>query len=101
MKLPPYFGHLTNNLVYRRLAPGLLKRLKERREERGNPSNKLFSWLSQELGYPEMLVHLGTVVGLMKLHTNYEAFEKQLDQIAPIYPKVPGLFDDPRDWEPR
>jgi P63C domain len=33
MKLPQYFGKLTNNLVYRRLAPGLLRRLKERREE--------------------------------------------------------------------
>ena len=27
------------------------------------------------------------------------AFEKQLDQIAPIYPESPGLFDDPKDWE--
>jgi hypothetical protein len=33
-KLPQYFGHLTNSLIYRRLAPGLLKKLKERREER-------------------------------------------------------------------
>src|SRR5436305_10300203 len=45
MKLPQYFGHLTNDLVYRRLAPGILKRLKERRSERGSPSNKLFCWL--------------------------------------------------------
>jgi len=35
MKLPQYFGHLTNNLIYRRIAPGLLHKLKERREERG------------------------------------------------------------------
>jgi hypothetical protein len=39
------------------------------------------------------------VVGLMKLHSNYEAFEKQLDQVAPIYPEHPGLFDNPKDWE--
>jgi hypothetical protein len=101
MKLPQYFGCLTNNLIYRRLAPGLLKRLKERRSERGSPSNKLHSWLSMDTGFPEVLVHLGTVVGLMKLHTNYEEFEKQLDTVAPIYPEIPGLFDDPKDWEPR
>ena len=99
MKLPQYFGVLTNNLVYRRLAPGLLKRLKERRSERGSPANKLHSWLSADVGFPEVLVHLGTVVGLMKLHTKYEDFERQLDTIAPIYPEVPGLFDDPKDWE--
>lgn len=99
MKLPQYFGHLTNDLVWRRIAPGLLKALKERREERGRPSNKLFQWTSEELGKPELLLHLGMVVGLMKLHTDYEAFRGQLDQIAPVYPESPTLFDDPKDWE--
>lgn len=99
MKLPQYFGHLTNDLVWRRIAPGLLRALKERRNERGSPSNKLHSWTSEELGKPELLLHLGMVVGLMKLHTDYDAFHKQLDQIAPIYPENPTLFDDPKDWE--
>ncbi len=101
MKLPQYFGHLTNNLVYRRLAPGLLRRLKETRSEMGNDSNKLHSWLSADVGYPEVLVHLGTVIGVMKQHTKYDEFEKALDKVAPIYPESPGLFDDPKDWEPR
>jgi len=99
MKLPQYFGHLTNDLVWRRIAPGLLRALKERRNERGSPSNKLHSWTSEELGKPELLLHLGMVVGLMKLHTDYDAFHKQLNQIAPIYPENPTLFDDPKDWE--
>jgi hypothetical protein len=101
MKLPQYFGHLTNNLVYRRIAPGLLIRLKERRSERGSPSNKLNQWLSLDVGVPEVLVHLGTVIAVMKQHTNYDEFEHALDRIAPVYPEVPGLFDDPKDWEPR
>src|SRR5258708_24391515 len=67
MKLPQYFGHLTNDLVWRRIAPGLLKALKERREERGRRSNKLFQWTSEELGKPELLMHLVMVVGLMNL----------------------------------
>ncbi len=92
-------GTQANNLVYRRLAPGLLKNLKERREERGSKSNKLYSWLSQDIGFREVLIHLGTVVGLMKLHTNYDAFERQLDLVAPIYPEHPSLFDNPKDWE--
>lgn len=99
MKLPQYFGHITNDLVWRRIAPGLLRALKERRSERGSPSNKLHSWTSDELGKPELLLHLGTVVGIMKLHTDYDAFHKQLNTIAPVYPETPGLFDDPKDWE--
>jgi hypothetical protein len=35
----------------------------------------------------------------MKLHTDYDEFQKQLDQIAPIYPNSPMLFDDPKDWD--
>jgi hypothetical protein len=35
----------------------------------------------------------------MKIHTDYAVFEKQLDEIAPIYPETPGLFDDPEDWK--
>jgi hypothetical protein len=46
-----------------------------------------------------VLVHLGTVVGLMKMNTKYEAFEKQLNQICPVYPEVPGLFDNQDDWK--
>lgn len=97
--LPQYFGHLTNNLIYRRLAPNLLKKLKERREERGKPSNKLHSWLSEDVGFRGVLVHLGTVVGLMKIHTDYKKFERQLDEIAPVFGETPGLFDNPKDWE--
>jgi putative intracellular protease/amidase len=99
MKLPQYFGHLTNDLIWKRIAPGLLRTLKERRSERGSPSNKLHSWASEELGKSELLLHLGTVVGLMKIHTDYDTFHKQLNAIAPIYPDEPGLFDDPKNWE--
>lgn len=101
MRLPQYFGHLTNNLVYRRLAPGLVKRLKATRIEKGSPSNKLHSWLSADVGYPEVLVHLGQVIGTMKQHTDYDEFERALNLIAPPYPEMPGLFDDPKDWEER
>jgi hypothetical protein len=99
VKLPQYFGHLTNNLIYRRIAPGLLKKLKERKLERGSPSNKLHSWLSDDIGFRAVLVHLGTVVGFMKINTDYKTFERQLDAVAPIYADSPGLFDNPKDWE--
>ena len=99
MKLPQYFGKLTNNLIYRRIAPGLLKKLKERRVELGRPNEKLHSGLSLDIGVPEVLVHLGVVVGLMKINTVYEVMEKQLDGIAPVYPESPGLFDDPKEWD--
>ncbi|MBX3387592.1 MAG: hypothetical protein KF768_13570 [Phycisphaeraceae bacterium] len=98
MKLPQYFGHLTNDLIYRRLAPGLVRKLKERRLERGRSSNRLWQWLSDDVGYPGVLMHLGTVVGLMKIHNDYDSFKAQLDLIAPVWPETPGLFDKSEDW---
>jgi hypothetical protein len=92
-------GELTNKLVYRRIAPGLLKKLKDRKAERGSPSNKLFSWLSEDVGLRAVLLHLGTVISLMKRNTDYKTFERELDEQAPIYPAEPGLFENPKDYE--
>ena len=33
--------------------------------------NKLHSWLSEDIGLRGALVHLGMVVGLMKINTDY------------------------------
>jgi hypothetical protein len=94
-RLPP------RSFLHRRIAPGLLAKLKERRHERGSASNKLNQWLSLNIGVPELLVHLGVVIAVMKQHTDYLKFERALEQIAPIYPEKPGLFDNPKDWESR
>jgi hypothetical protein len=99
MKLPQYFGTLTGDIVYKRIAPGLLTALKSRRAERGRKSNKLYQWTSQDVGYPALMIQLGTVVGLMKINTDYAVFKKQLDTVTPKYPDVPGLFDKSEDWE--
>ena len=99
MRLPQYFGHLTNDLIYRRIAPGLVKALKERRAERGKTSNKMYWWTSEDIGYPALQRHLGAVVALMKINTDYDAFYKQLNEVASIYSDSPGLFDNPEEWK--
>jgi hypothetical protein len=99
MRLPQYFGKLTNNLIYRRIAPNLLKGLKNKRVELDTPNAKLHSGLSLDHGVPELLLHLGSVTTVMKMNTDYDAFVKQLDKILPVFPEVPGLFDDPKDWQ--
>lgn len=99
MRLPSYFGNLTNDLVYRRIAPGLVQALKSRRLERGKSSNKLYWWTSEDVGYPALQRHLGAVVTLLKINDDYKAFYKQINAVSPLYPKTPGLFDNADDWK--
>lgn len=87
MKLPQYFGHLTNDIVYRRLAPNVLRELQERnpRTASGHRRHKNFQWLSADIGHPKLLEHLGMVIGLMKLSDTFDEFKEKLDRIAKPY----------------
>jgi hypothetical protein len=84
---PQYFGVLTNDIVYRRLAPGVLDELKKvvPRNEAGRPTAKYFQKLTSNVGYPKLREHLGAVVAVMKLSTTYRDFIDKLDFIHPRY----------------
>lgn len=85
VRRPRYFGHLTNDIVYKRLAPGVLDELKrvQRRNDDGKPKDKLFQRLTNNVGYPKLREHLGSVVTLMKLSDNWADFTSKLDRIHP------------------
>src|SRR5258708_6496556 len=84
---PQYFGVLTNDIVYRRIAPGVLEELKKvvPRNEAGRPTAKYFQKLTSNIGYPKLREHLGAVVAVMKLSTDYRDFIRKLDTIHPRY----------------
>jgi P63C domain len=97
VKRPRYFGTLTNDIVYRRIAPGVLAELKrvQLKDEGGRPKHKLFQRLTANAGYPKLREHLGSVVTLMKLSRDWGDFRLKLDQIHPRYGDTMMLpFDD-------
>jgi hypothetical protein len=85
VRRPQYFGHLTNDIVYKRLAPGVLAELRNvtPRDESGRRKHKYFQRLTQNVGYPKLREHLGSVVTLMKLSHDWPDFMHKLDQIHP------------------
>lgn len=94
LQLPRYFGHLTNDLIYRRLAPGVFDELRAKNPVvNGKRQAKHFQWLTDNIGNPKLLQHLGSIVTLMKLHDNYEAFKTTLEKIHPPYREAPLI-----DW---
>ncbi len=87
VKRPQYFGVLTNNIVYDRLAPGVREELQKGvpRNENGRPTAKYFQKLTQNTGYPKLREHLGSVVTLMKLSDSWVDFMRKLDRIHPKF----------------
>lgn len=90
---PQYFGKLTNNIVYDRLAPGVREELQKGvpRNEAGRPTAKYFQKLTQNTGYPKLREHLGSIVTLMKLSDNWDAFIEKLDKFHPKFGATPPL----------
>ncbi len=87
IKRPQYFGILTNDLVYKRLAPGVLNELKRvtQQDDNGRPKHRYFQRPTSNVGYPKLREHLGSVVTIMKLSDGWREFSEKLDRIHPRY----------------
>jgi SPX domain protein involved in polyphosphate accumulation len=95
---PPYFGKLTNNLVYQRLAPGVLEKLREVNPvtANGRRKNKHHQYLTPDLGHPKLKEHLAGVTAVMKIakmqNLSWIEFLKMIDKTHPKWQSMP-LFD--------
>jgi hypothetical protein len=99
VKRPQYFGILTNDIVYKRLAPGVLDELKKvvPRNESGRPKATLSQALTRNIGYPKLREHLGAVVAYMTISKDYRDFITKLDRFRPRFGEQYQL---PFDYEP-
>ena len=87
IKRPQYFGILTNDIIYKRLAPGVLDELKRitPQDDAGRPRYRYFRHLTSNIGYPKLREHLGSVVTMMKLSDGWKEFMDRVDRIHPRY----------------
>jgi hypothetical protein len=87
MKRPQYVGHWTNDIVYSRLAPGVLKKLKETnpRQPSGHRARTFHQYLTRDWGIHELREHLSNVIFLMKSCTKWEDFKRRLNRASPKY----------------
>lgn len=94
VKRPSYLGHLTNDLVYARLAPGVLEELRRVNPvgEHGNRKSKHHQWLTEDMGHPKLLQHLFALVALMRAAQTWDQFKTMVNMAFPKHVKLP-LFD--------
>jgi hypothetical protein len=78
-------AYYTNDIVYSRLAPGVLAELQRRNPTvgRGRRKHKHFQYLTTEHGHPKLKDHLRDVVLLMTAATSWQEFRKLLDRVKP------------------
>ena len=86
VKRPGYFGHLTNDIIYFRLAPGVWKELKEKSKKSVSVKKPhLHRFLTDDAGDPRLKEVLTTTITTMKLSDSWEDFKSKLDRILPVY----------------
>jgi len=86
-KRPVLMANITIDLVYRRLAPGVLTKLRELtpKDEHGRRKNKLFQWLSEDVGHPALKEHLSGLIFLAKSQDEWQGFVRAVDRAAPRF----------------
>jgi len=81
---PQYFGMLTNDIVYNRIAPGLREELKKQSHKEERKAH-LHRSLTLDRGHPTLRERLASIVSIMKLSTDYKDFISKLNKIHPRY----------------
>ena len=86
---PLMVGKLTDDLVYRRLAPGVRDELRKivPRDDKGRLKHKLHQRLTEDIGHPKLREHLASVVTLMKAFDDKEIFIRAVDRALPRFDK--------------
>jgi hypothetical protein len=79
----------TNDLVYQRLAPGLLNELQSKspKDDKGNRKNRLHQWLTEDIGDPILAQHLHSLIMFQRLAIanghGWNRFIKMVDKVLP------------------
>lgn len=92
-KMPKLVGKLTNDIVYHRLAPELVRELERKnpRDEKGQRQSKHHQWLTSDVGHPALAQHLHATIALMRASDTWGDFRKLLDRSLPRRTKVDDL----------
>ncbi len=82
---PQIVGKFTNDLVYERLAPGILKELEERNPKvsKGERQTRHHQWLTEDVGHPALAQHLYGLIGFMRASDDWEQFYHLIQKAYP------------------
>lgn len=90
VKRPKVFANITNDLIYKRLAPGVLEELKRitPRDDKGRTRHRYHQHLTENIGHPKLREHLASVTTLMKASPNWAMFYRLIQRALPQWGKT-------------
>ncbi len=96
-KRPGVLGTWTNDLIYRRMAPGLLEELERKnpKNQKGYREHKHFEFLTDEVGEPRLREFFGGLIALARATTTWRKYMEMVNRAYP--PPLEGLFKDLKD----
>ena len=85
VKRPSVIGHYTNDIVYDRIAPGVLDELKKRNPSQSGSGRKHHHhrWFTPDVGHPKLKEHLAAVIALIRASPNWDGFKRNLQRAFP------------------
>ncbi len=85
LKKPKTLGRTANSLIFERLAPGVVRELREHVPEdfQGRRKNTRQPWLTKTIGHQALENHVYAVVGLMRASANWSQFYRMLQRSFP------------------
>lgn len=90
---PQFFGVITNEVVYARLAPNLIPELKKI-ASKAERKAKLHQSLTQDIGHPRLREHLASIVAIQKLSRTPKEFWANVNKVHVRYGQSLPLFED-------
>lgn len=83
---PQIVGVYTRDIVYARLAPGIVEELERRnpKDARGDRKGRHHQLLTDDIGHPALSQHLYAVIALMKAAPNWRKFKALLQLAFPL-----------------
>jgi len=85
VKRPSVAGRITNDIIYERLAPGVLDELRRitPKDVKGRRKHRYFQRLTSDIGHPALREHIASVITLMKVSTSWRRFYAMLNRALP------------------
>jgi hypothetical protein len=102
VKRPSIAGKITNDIIYERLAPGVLDELRRLtpKDTKGRRKHRYFQRLTEDIGHPKLREHIASVITLMKASTSWRKFYSMLNRALPRWDStLPMALDFKEDEE--